>query len=72
MCVCVCVCVYKYNLSPSNVTCMYMISEHLFVPDTFIDTKKKRNEHLLEKGIFHADGVTADNYKEIGFLSQAS
>lgn len=67
-----CIYVYKCNLlSPCNGTCMYMISEHLLVPGTFIDTKKKRNEHLLEKCIFHVDGVTADNYKEIGFLSQA-
>lgn len=66
-----CVYMYKYNLlSPYNVTCVYMISEHLFVPGSFIDTKKKGDEHLLEKCISHADGVTADNYKEIGFLSQ--
>lgn len=56
---------YKYNLlSPYNVTCVYMISEHLFVPDGFVDTKKKGDEHLLEKCISHADGVTADNYRD--------
>lgn len=56
---------YKYNLlSPYNVTCVYMISEHLFVPGGFVDTKKKGDEHLLEKCISHADGVTADNYRD--------
>lgn len=47
-----------------------MISKHLPVPGTFIDTMNKRNEHLLEKYIFHIDGLTENNYREIGSLSQ--
>lgn len=39
------------------------------MPGTLIDTKKNRNEHLLEKFIFHDNEVTIDNYKEIESLS---
>lgn len=41
-----------------------MISKHLYVPGTFIDTMNKRTGHLLEKYIFHIDGLTANNYRD--------
>lgn len=63
--------IYRYNLfSPYNITSVHIISEHLFVPGIFIDTKNKKNGHLREKYIFNIDGITADNYREIEYLSQ--